>query len=298
MKQALVIGASGFVGRQLLAQLGARGVGAYRSRPLPQGLAFDATRDTLSDLLRRAKGDFSHVFVPFGAIDMEGCARNPEATAAINVTAVQAVLAEALALGLTPIYVSTDYVFDGERGLWRENDEARPRMAYGAQKLAVESWLKEQAGPWLICRLSKVLSERDEPANMLAEWAGAIRDGRRLTLAHDQFFSPAGVNDLAGAMIALADAGCTGLFHVAGPERISRLELFKRLATTLEKRMDMNVAEAASSSLHDFPFLERRPLDTSLDTARLITSISPKFQSIDDLCAAVAVQVFGASPAP
>src|SRR5207253_835102 len=117
------------------------------------------------------------------------------------------------------------YVFAGDRSHWSEADEPQPRMAYGRQKLDVERWLQAHGAGALICRLSKVLSDRREPENMLASWADDILGARPLRIAADQFFSPAGADDICDAMIALADAGASDVFHVAGPERIGRLEL-------------------------------------------------------------------------
>jgi dTDP-4-dehydrorhamnose reductase len=288
MDQALVIGASGFVGRRLLANLGERGVGTHRDRPTPSTIRFDATTERLRDRLAGLPAGLTHVFVPFGAIDMEGCAADYDATARVNVEAVTSVLGDALDAGLKPIFVSTDYVFSGERALWSEEDEARPRMAYGRQKLHVERWLAARGGDWLTCRLSKVLSDEAEPANMLAGWAQDLLNGRRLRVADDQYFSPADADDLAKAMILLAEVECRGLFHVAGPERLSRFELFDRLAAAMKEFAQLENAEAEACSLRAFGFLEQRPLDTSLATNRLNSAISMSFKPVDELCRAVA----------
>ena len=295
MQRALVIGGSGFVGRRLVAALGPRGLGTFRGRPQPGMIAFDATAERLRDRLPALPADLSHVFVPFGAIDMEGCAREPEATARVNVEAVTQVLQDALAAGLSPVFVSTDYVFDGTRALWTEDDVAVPRMAYGAQKLEVERRLAAMPGPWLVCRLSKVVSAAPEPQNMLADFGRAILAGSQLRLAHDQYFSPAAAEDLARAMVALADRGAHGLVHVAGPERFSRLELFELMLRELRAYLPEVGATAVPASLHDFGFLERRPLDTSLSTDRLQAIAPTKFRLMREICSELAAAL--ASPA-
>jgi len=288
LNRVLLTGASGFVGRELLAQLGPDAVGTFQSRPFEGGVRFDATREPLEALLDGLEGRFTHLFVPFGSIDMEGCARDPVATARTNVTAVTAVLEAGRRAGLKLVYVSTDYVFDGTRANWSEEDLPQPRMAYGAQKLEVERWLAAHADDALICRLSKVLSAKLEPENMLAGWAGALRRGEELRIATDQYFSPAAVGDLASAMIALAGQGARGLFHVAGPERLSRFELFERFAAAAVKVDPTLRPRAEGCSLHEFGFLERRPLDTSLATRKLAQASSVHFRSLDAICEALA----------
>jgi dTDP-4-dehydrorhamnose reductase len=297
MQRALVVGGSGFFGRHLLERLGDRGVGTHLNRPAAGTIRFDAATERLRDRLADLPSDLTHVFVPFGVIDMEGCARDYDGTARVNVAAVQGVLADAAEAGLRAVHVSTDYVFSGDRPLWSETDEAQPRMAYGRQKLIVEQWLQARHPEALICRLSKVLSDRMERENMLANWAHDIRAARPLQLAADQCFSPAGADDLADAMIALADAGASGLFHVAGPERISRLDLFRRLSAAMAEHQETDMSLAQACSLHDLGFLETRPLDTSLDVSRLERTISHRFSSIDDLCRKVAAMHAGGSEA-
>src|SRR5450755_1290280 len=86
MQRALVVGGSGFVGRALLSQLGAdRGVGTWHSKPTAGLAQFDAVTGRLSELLDALPKDITHVFVPFGMIDPEQCARDPARTRTVNV---------------------------------------------------------------------------------------------------------------------------------------------------------------------------------------------------------------------
>jgi dTDP-4-dehydrorhamnose reductase len=235
----------------------------------------------------------THVFVPYGAIDMEGCARDYDSTAAINVSSVIRVLEDSLAAGLVPVFISTDYVFDGSRGLWTEGDEPRPRMAYGAQKLEVEHWLAGQPGSWLITRLSKIVSGDTLTHSMLGQWVNELRGGRSFRCADDQIFSPAWVDDLAGALIRLADVEATGLFHVAGPAAFSRIDLLRLLVREVQAVDPLVRAEITPCGLHDLPFLEKRPLDTSLAIDKLQACIGWRFKPMEVLCREIAQEHFG-----
>ena len=293
MQRALVVGGSGFVGRALLSQLGPeRGVGTWYSKPT-RGLAqFDAVTGRLPDLLRALPDDITHVFVPFGAINPEQCARDPAGTQTTNVDSVIRLMEEAFAAGLVPIFVSSDYVYDGSRPLRTEDEPQAPNTEYGRQKVAVERWLGTRHEPWLVARLSKVVSGDMTMQGILGPWVSDIRNGRLMRSATDQIFSPALVDDLAGAMIRLAEANLQGIYHVAGPETMSRYDL-NRLLVEQIRAIDPRVTPILEScSLREIPSLEMRPLNTSLSIAKLQAAIAWPFMPMADLASRIAQAEF------
>jgi dTDP-4-dehydrorhamnose reductase len=293
LTRALVIGASGFFGRRALAELGERGVGTFHTRPFVGGVRFDALTMRIGEVLDCVDQPFSHAVIPYGAIDMEGCARDPAGTSAVNVVAMIRVIQDLFKRGITPVFCSTDYIFDGSRALWRESDPAFPKMAYGAQKLAVEAWLGTRTEPWLVVRFSKVVSGGRDEAGQLGQWVNDIIAGKALRCADDQFYSPSFVEDLAGAVIRLTETGATGIYHVAGPERYSRLGLLHLLVGKIEAIRPEIMLTIKAVRLADMPFLEKRPLDTSLSIARLQDRISWRFTPMETLCERIARENFG-----
>ena len=87
---ALIVGASGFVGRRMFALLGSqRSIATYNRRPIEGGVGFDARDGRLIDVLNAMPRRITHVFILYGAIDMEGCARDPAGTAQVNIASVR-----------------------------------------------------------------------------------------------------------------------------------------------------------------------------------------------------------------
>jgi dTDP-4-dehydrorhamnose reductase len=289
MRRALVIGGSGFVGRALLSQLGRdRGVGTWHSKPSADLLQFDAVTGRLSELLSALPNDVTHLFLPFGITNPERCARDPAATRTVNVDGVIRLMEDAFLAGLVPIFVSSDYVHDGTRPLRTEDEPQAPTTEYGRQKTAVERWLQAREEPWLVARLSKVVSGNTSENGILGQWVNDIRAGRPMRSATDQIFSPALVDDISGAMIKLAEANLQGIYHVAGPEPISRYNLNRLLVESI-RAVDARVeASVEACSLRDIPTLEQRPLNTSLSVAKLQAAIAWPFVSVTDLCRAIA----------
>lgn len=253
---------------------------------------FDATSGRLAELLKQLPADMTHVFVPFGLVNPEQCARDPSGSAEINVASVVRVLDDALNAGLVPVFVSTDYVYDGRKISPAEDEPQTPNTEYGRQKTAVERWLIDRNGPWLITRLSKVVSGDTTTHSVLGQWVNDIRAGRPMRSATDQIFCPASAIDIAGAMIKLSETGLTGIYHVAGPEPLSRYDLNVLLIDAIHAVDERIRATVEPCSLRDIPFLEERPLNTSLSTQKLRTAIGWPFQSMKELCQEIARSEF------
>lgn len=291
---ALVVGASGFVGQRILSLLGpARAVGTYHRNPFAGGVPFDATNESFHSLLARLQGRFTHAIMLYGTIDVERCAADPAGTAAVNVDSLARMIDDALAAGIVPVFTSTDYVFDGARGGYRETDVPVPCTEYGRQKLAIERRLAEHADRSLTLRLSRVVGRTVSAHSVLGPLVRDIRAERPIRCAIDQRFSPADADDVAGALIRLLEDDARGLFHLAGPEIFSRMELARLLVDNIRAVAPLVRAELVPCRLHDLPFRERRPLDTSLVIDKLLSRIAWQFRSMQEICAAVAGEQFG-----
>jgi dTDP-4-dehydrorhamnose reductase len=111
--------------------------------------------------------------------------------------------------------------------------------------------------------------------------------------ATDQIFSPAAVKDIAGALIKLAGAGTTGLYHLGGPEQFSRFGLLRLLIESIRAIAPDIKTDVVPCSLHDLPFLEKRPLNTSISIDKVQAKIGWNFTLMAQLCAEVAKRHFG-----
>ena len=94
-------------------------------------------------------------------------------------------------------------------------------------------------------------------------------------------------------MIELARGGHSGLVNLAGPRPWSRLGLLELLIAKVRELRPEIRPDIVPVALHDLPFIERRPLDTSLDTTRLQGLVSRRFLEMPELCAAAACEHFG-----
>lgn len=259
----LVIGSGGLLGREVVDQW--RGAG----RPVVTASHGDGA-DLRLDLTAPPgtwptwPAEVTHALVCSSLTSVDGCAKDPEGTARFNVTATIELLSRLLDQGVTPIFCSSDLVFRGDRGNYRENDRREPTTTYGGQKLAVERWLEGQDRDWLVLRLSKLYRlSADDPSPVGGSWRALAR-GERVRAAVDQVVCPTWAGDVAEALARLLGQGARGVWHVATPVRDTRHSLALRLAGWLGCEHLVEPCRIA-----EFPFVEPRPLDNSLCSDRL-----------------------------
>jgi dTDP-4-dehydrorhamnose reductase len=289
----LLLGASGLLGRHMRSLLDPkRTVSTYRSHPVEGSVYFDATSMRARDVFLRGSHGFQAAYILYGITNLEDCARNPEATARVNVDSIDEVIDDLDEAGVKTIFASSDAVFDGSPGLKTETAPTHPVLTYGKQKLAVERHLATKKGAWVIARLSKLMSTRSESRNLLNEWAEQLDRGESIRCARDVVFSPADVGDAARAMVRMADESLAGIYHVCGPQAVNRLDLLQLLLEKAVAYKPFN-PRISTCSIRDFPFLEPRPLDASMDPAKLYAALGSRFRGVDAVCAEFAANRYG-----
>jgi dTDP-4-dehydrorhamnose reductase len=279
--RVLLTGASGQLGAYLLRELAGRDgqVVAWSGSQTGElgGVALRAVDLGDSDAVARAFGAARpdivlHVAAMARVAD---CYRDPPRAERVNThgTALLAELAGRAAARL--LYASTDLVFDGEKGGYREPDAPRPLSVYGRTKAAAEpAVLASPRG--VVARLSLLYGPglAGRPS-FFDQQVAALREGKPCRVFEDEWRTPLALHTAAAALLAVARSDFTGLLHLGGPERMTRLEMGRRLAAFLA--CDPGVLEPMSRGSITDP--EPRPRDTSLDTA-LWRCLFPRYSGV------------------
>jgi len=251
--RALVVGASGFLGSRLLALAPRHAslVGTGGRRPVRPGPWRDTQLDVTSPTALAALYERERPGVVFfAAYDRE----NRLATVDAPVRAA----ALAARSGARFVFFSTDLVFDGRTGGYQETDAPSPVMSYGEMKAEAEVAVRQEHPGAVVVRASLFVGESGVMMRPLYECDNLLR-GQPVTLYRDEWRSPTHVDDVARAAWDLAGLEIPGVFHVAGPDRMTRLELGKLLCTVF--RFDPRLVREGARPAD-------RPQDTSLDCRR------------------------------
>lgn len=261
----LVIGGSGQVGTHLVRVLRERGDhvwSTYRSHPREGDYALDMTREEdVARIIGEAAPEV--VWVPAALPDVDRCEREPELSHRLNVEAVVTVARHAAGLGARLVFFSTDYVFDGTDGPYRETDHPHPLQVYGRHKLEAERWLLAHWPDALIIRTAWVYSQEDNPRNFLYRLRQQVASGQPVRAAIDQVSTPTDADDLARRSAATVDRRLRGIMHVAGPRRLSRYQW------TMEVARSMGAEDRVEAvRTHDLGLAAARPLNGGLISDR------------------------------
>lgn len=270
-ESVLITGASGLLGANLALAAAARGsrvIGAVHSNPLrlpevePARLNL-GVRGRASALVRETRPDW--VIHCAALTNVDRCESHPEEAYGVNVEGSRELADAARQHGGGIIYVSTDAVFQGDRGGYREEDTAEPVNEYARSKLAGEAAVAA-ANPRHVVVRTNMFGWDPLDRQRLAEWVlGRLESGAEISGFEDVWFNPLLVNHLAGILLDLTEGDRTGTVHAAARDRCSKLEFARMIADVFG--YDPEAVRPASVEKMDFK--ATRPRDTTLETERL-----------------------------
>ena len=265
----LITGASGLYGSKLAELAIARNFEVYSCdvQELPvcgNFVKFDVSnKEMVEEAFKRVTPD---VVVHAATLtDVDKCEVNKELAWKINVEGTKNIAEAARGVGSFLIYISTDYVFNGEKGRYKESDKPDPINYYGLTKLKAEEIVKTQR-EYFIARPSVIYGSTPAAGKVnFALWLiETLRKGERVKIVTDQWNTPTLNTNLAEMTLEVVNQRFTGIFHLCGATRVSRFEFAESIALVFG--LDKSLIDPVLSTQFKWP--ARRPMDSSLDTSK------------------------------
>lgn len=263
-KKVLIVGASGFLGKRLFKEMQKKYLvlGTYNKNPSEK-----LVRLEMSDYgqVEKIFSDFSPDIVVHcaGITDVDLYETDPEVPKS-QIAQAKNIARACEKYGAKLVFISTDFVFDGKKGDYSENDRANPINAYGKSKLECEKTAGKTKGH-LILRVSTLFGTDLKSKKFINYAISSLAGGREICAAADFRRSPTFINDIAEALMMLLEKNETGTFHVAGKSQVTLYEAALTIAEEFGAPKKL-VKKCAGNSLG---LACNRPLDTSLDISKL-----------------------------
>ena len=280
MQSVLITGANGFVGFYLSNQLLqknyrviATGKGACRLPFQQDNFIYQSMDFTNEAAVEETFRKFRpQIVVHCGAMSKpDECEMNRESAFLTNVTGTVHLIKAAATTDSFFIFLSTDFVFDGETGMYKENDAREPVNYYGETKLLAEDEVLKYEHDWAIVRTVLVYGKPFlSRQNILTNVASALKEGKMLNIFNDQVRTPTFVEDLASGIVAIIEHKAGGIYHLSGKDVLTPYEMAVAVANYLQ--LDELLIKKVEEK--DFPQPARRPHKTGFNITKARTLLS------------------------
>lgn len=209
--------------------------------------------------------------------NVDFCEQNKEIVMAINGSSLGIISKLSNKFRSHLIQMSTDYVFDGKSGNYKEDDQVNPVNYYGITKVKAENNVKHMAERYCIVRSSLVYGN-NVVKQTLPDWIidGISKQGN-IRLISDQYTTPTYLENLCSMLAEIIKIKYQGIIHLAGPERLSRYDFAKKLLHIMGSGNDKIIPV----SHNEFDFGKKMPLDSSLNTDKARSMLSEKPESVE-----------------
>lgn len=283
--KVLVTGASGLLGHKIVKELMSGDydiIAIYnKSRPVVEGgnvrwVQLDLVNTHLvEDLILKERPD---VVVHAAAYtDVDGCEVNREYAWRVNVEATRSIVRASRVVRAFLIYVSTDYVFDGEKGLYKESDVPCPVNYYGLTKLIGEQLVITSDLLYTVVRTSAIYGVGPGKLNFATFVVDRLSKGESIFALVDQYVSPTLNTLLAKAIAEIMELKPMGILHVAG-ERMNRYDFAVRVADLFGLPKELIKEGRMKDMTH---WKARRPRDSSLDVSKARSLLKTPFYDVN-----------------
>jgi len=276
----LVTGSAGLVGQQVVKYLSkSNQVFSCYNESKPEygdSVKMDLKNyEMISSVLTEIKPD---VVIHLGAMTgVDLCEKEKTSASEINTKATEIIAKECSKLNSFLVYVSTDYVFDGNFGMYKEDDVANPLGFYGKSKLEGEKAVQNFSTNWCIARTSTPFGLHPTKKSFPMWVIENLQKQKQIDVLIDQFTSPTYIPNLSRMLIEISERRITGIIHAAGASKISRYQM----ASMVSDKLNLDGTLLKQISMNKMKWVAQRPKDSSLDVSRASSILNEKPQKID-----------------
>jgi len=244
-------------------------------------------REAVFELLEKIKPD---VVIDTAALhNVDYCETHPEEAWKVNVEGTRNVAEACKKVGAKIIFVSTDYVFDGTKGYYTEEDTPNPLSYYAKTKLEAEKTIQSLDVNYIIARpsviygwnpneVSGLKSSSGKSVNFVVWALQKLEKGEEIKAVTDQYSSPTLADNLAEALLVMASSEKQGIYHTAGKDCVNRYEFTLKIAEVFG--LDKSLIKPVTSEI--FKQIAKRPKKCCLDVSKAEKDFGIRFLTVEE----------------
>ena len=270
MPKILIIGKNGFLGSVLAKDAEAD----FDVAALSQG---DVDITDMSSVERALIAEKPDIVINTAAMSkVEACEQDPGQAIKLNALGSYNIAKVSADIGAKLVYISTDYVFDGQKTEYNEEDIINPLNAYGVSKAAGEYFVKAYNPQNYLIRSAVFFgSSPSGKTGFVDLMLGLADEGKEITVVDDLFMSPANIIDLSGAILQLLKKQADyGLYHITNAGSCSWFELAKKTFELAGVKANLKSVKAEEQKVS-----ANRPHNSVLVSNRLKAAGIPELRS-------------------
>lgn len=273
--KVLVTGVAGQLGHDVMQELAKREIPAVGT-DLKEGIPLDITDEkAVHQVLQKEKPTVILHCAAWTAVDLAEEEQNKKTVYAVNVTGTENLAKEAAALGARFVYISTDYVFNGEGTTpWKPDcTEYAPLNYYGQTKWQGEQMVKQYLSSYFIVRIAWVFGLNG--GNFIKTMLKVGKNHDRLTVVKDQIGTPTYTKDLARLLVDMIQTEKYGIYHATNEGGYISwydfaVEIFRQ-AAVLDSAYDEEHLQVVPVTTEEYGVSKaRRPFNSRLDRSKLV----------------------------
>ena len=278
----LIIGGSSIIGSKMLELLKEKKIDVeftyfQNKTNFKNGHYLDITKkNDVLELMEKINPDV--VYHTSALTSIEKCELDHGLADEINVDGVSNLISGCRQINCKIVYVSTAFVFNGEKSSYSESDERNPATYYGYTKAKSESLIQSTDLKYLILRTDALYGwlELWQRENSVTRAISTIKSGKILREVTDWYNTPTYVSDFVNASLLLIEKNKEGIFHVAGSEFINRYDW--SLKVIQKFNLEKNIEKINSSELN----LSAKRVNINLQNDKLYSELGIKMKNISD----------------
>ena len=268
--KTVITGGSGFIGSRLMEKLGA--VGTYCKSPVENGIFLDITDRKQTKRLSEAD-----IIIHTAAISHPDSSKKEEMWK-VNVEGTRNIT-EACKPDTKLIYLSTDYVFDGRKGRYTEEDTPNPKNFYGKTKLEGEKMVSTLEN-YAIIRTGFVYGwhEKNQRNNFVTSIIEKSSRNEKSIAFANQYRTPTYIDDLVEGIARIISLKKRGIYNLAGPDYLDRYSIAMEVCDAFNLNKNLILKKLST----DYPHHREVPEKAGLDTTKSRKELGMKFLSLEE----------------